>query len=497
MNTLCPDRHARAWSAFLLGLAVVLAGCQPAVPSLPEPADFSSLGRVAAFEQLHQRISAEYAFTEWKDVDWEELATRYRPAVAAASSGEEYAIALRSYLGSVPDGHIALGSATEAGAALVESVAAAQLGGAYGMGLAELDDGRVIVAAVAPSGPAAVAGIVAGAEIVTWGQVPVAAAIAAVDLGSLVGVGIPATTEFSRLEQVRLLARAPIGTAVAVSFGNPEKSGAETASPASTPQEATLTAVADQFEWLNLFNLSARVSLDDPVVTSRVLDSGLGYLRITVLADITDLANYPAAVLEQVTEAVKDFGARGVPGLIVDVRGNMGGYDSLAASLCGLFAVTESVYEITSFHDTASGRFLEYTFDDRIGKVTDALMISPSPDAFNGPVVALVNPRTISSGEGIAMCIGRNPRGEVVGFNGTNGSFGMAAPGILTLPDGLSVSYPTGRSLDGNHQIQLDSRAGVGGVAPTQRVPLTYENALAFAAGQDPELAAAEALLTR
>ena len=36
------------------------------------------------------------------------------------------------------------------------------------------------------------------------------------------------------------------------------------------------------------------------------------------------------------------------------------------------------------------------------------------------------------------MCIARSPQGAVAGFHGTNGSFGLAAPGIVTMPDGLA-----------------------------------------------------------
>lgn len=85
------------------------------------------------------------------------------------------------------------------------------------------------------------------------------------------------------------------------------------------------------------------------------------------------------------------------------------------------------------------------------------------------------------------MCISRLPHGRVLGFHGTNGSFGMTG-GEIKMPGGYSIHYPFGRSVDQYGVVQLDSRNGIGGVAPNLRVPKTLENVLAFAAGTDVEL---------
>ena len=55
-------------------------------------------------------------------------------------------------------------------------------------------------------------------------------------------------------------------------------------------------------------------------------------------------------------------------------------------------------------------------------------------------------------------------------------------------PGGYRIGYPFGRSVDQHGVVQLDSRNGIGGVAPNPRVPKTLEDVLAFAAGIDVEL---------
>lgn len=488
--------------AVLLAVSLLGTACAPTVlesppatsptpprePASPEPEDLSSLSRVAAFERLHQRISTEYAFTDWKRVDWAELYREYLPQIRAADSAAAYLVAVHAYLGAVPDGHVSVGPADEAGTALLSQVIDQQSGGSFGLGLVETDDGSLLAAAVAPGSPADKAGIKAGARIVGWDGRPPTDAITDVDLLSLVGAPRPATSEGQRLEQVRMLGRAPVGTVTGIDYLNPGATAAE---------RVRLTAIADGMAWAPLATFLPKPDPNAPVVSRKKLASGLGYVKLTALADLANLADYPTHIAEQFTAAVTDLADQQVTGLIVDLRSNVGGYDTLAATICGLFADEPSIYEVQSTFDTATKTFIDVTYDDRVGQVVDALLVEPSPKAFAGPVVGLVNPRTISSGEGVAMCIARSPRGEIVGFHGTNGSFGLAAPGIITLPDGLSVSYPTGRSLDGNGVIQLDSRDGIGGVAPTVRIPLNPTNAVAYASGVDVELAAAEGLLNR
>lgn len=99
-------------------------------------------------------------------------------------------------------------------------------------------------------------------------------------------------------------------------------------------------------------------------------------------------------------------------------------------------------------------------------------------------MVALVNNGCISSGEGVAMGIKNLPNGRVVGFGGTNGSFGMSGDAAL-MPGGYMIDWPFGQSLDERKVVQIDIRDGRGGVRPDVRVPTTLSNALRAARGKD------------
>jgi hypothetical protein len=84
------------------------------------------------------------------------------------------------------------------------------------------------------------------------------------------------------------------------------------------------------------------------------------------------------------------------------------------------------------------------------------------------------------------MAIQGLPQGRVMSFWGTHGSFGMSG-GEMYLPDGYTLQYPIGRSLDDKYRIQLDSDEELRGeVMPDVRVLWTDETVRkAFVKRQD------------
>jgi carboxyl-terminal processing protease len=481
--------------ALLCLILLVLSGCSggsatgtrtdPRIGfTYPDPADYTTLTWTEAFEAAHNKFSREYAFSDWKGVDWPSLYSRFLPRITQAqAAGDEkaYYLALHEYICSIPDGHISLSAEN---LTTPTTIGRELVGGGFGMAVAELDDLPVIVAAIVPNGPADLAGIVAGAEMITWGGQPVKTAIGRIDVGAVpfkaltgaVGNENPqATLEHYRLEQARLLTRGPVGVGVPVVFKNPGSANSQT---------AVLTAVDDAGETFSLLNFAKRPDFSDQV-DYRILPEGYGYVLVRMEHDLSN-PGYPTRIFQKFQEAITYFVTANVPGIIVDLRGNYGGSDVLAADLCGFFYAAPSFYEYQEYYDKRNGQFLRITIDDR-PVVVDNISINPQTPYFGGPVVALVNPATISSGEGPAFCISQLPNGSVIGFHGTNGSFGMVG-GEIAMPGGYKINYPFGHSVDENGVIQLDSRNGIGGVAPNPRVPKTLENVLAFAEGTDVEL---------
>ncbi|MDX9826799.1 MAG: S41 family peptidase, partial [Spirochaetia bacterium] len=268
-----------------------------------------------------------------------------------------------------------------------------------------------------------------------------------------------------------------VGSKVDVEFRNPGS---------MTNRSATLMAADDDGASFALVDFAPRPEFSD-MIDYRVLPEGFGYILVRMELELTN-PGYPTGVYEMFKEAVSSFVEAKVPGIILDFRGNYGGSDQLAADLCGFFFTSPSFYEMQEYFDSRDGRFFRITVSDRGAyPIVENIMIEPQSPYYSGPVAVLVNPQTKSSGEGIPMGIARLPQGKVVGFDGTNGSFGMVG-GEIQLPEGFRIGYPFGRSIDSSGLVQLDSKMGSGGVAPGLKVPKTYENVMAFASGVDVEL---------
>ncbi|MCX6283985.1 MAG: S41 family peptidase, partial [Bacteroidetes bacterium] len=368
------------------------------------PATFSqSPGFVAAYDSMHQRFSIYYAFGEWKAINWNELNSRIRPEILnAASNGDTNAfyLALKKYVGSIHDGHLSIqGTGWDGHKAYARYQ---QIGGSYGFALIGLDDGRVVSRLVNPGSPAALAGMRFGAEILEINDRPVSEVLDTVPV--LWAEANPATMECKRLNQFRFIGRAPVGKIMKVRFLN---------RGALTPVTALITAADDNYA---TFNQTSLLPIDPgPAVSSRILGpGGLAYIKLT--SEPGDSATM-ASVYTQFRQAVSSFNIAGAPGMILDMRVNTGGEDLFSAALSGFFTTDTTLYEIQAFYNAMSHQFDIWPFPlPHFNWRTLATYINPKyPNGtiysepqelyFSKPVVIMVGPRNISSGEGIPMAV--------------------------------------------------------------------------------------------
>jgi len=160
----------------------------------------------------------------------------------------------------------------------------------------------------------------------------------------------------------------------------------------------------------------------------------------------------------------------------------------MVADMLASFYTEKTLYEYQNCYNVLSD-FWEIRPDEtrEVNPADPGLYIEPDEPFFGGPIVAIINSKCISSGEGLAMGITTLPNGETLGFYRTNGSFGLVGSGAQ-MPGGIEIRWPYGQSLDKNRRVQIDSRDGIGGVVPSVRIPMTLENTLRIAQGEDVEL---------
>lgn len=419
--------------------------------------DFSTLGYTAAFDAMIELFRTRYAFTEYKQLDWDAISAEFRPRIEQAEADGDsaaYQLALRDFTFAIPDGHVggSLPAADEAFTAATE--------GGIGLSIRELDDGRTIASFVLEGGPAGAAGIEAGAEILELGGEPIADVV-----GEVVPLSSPFSTEHvRRLQQLRYAMRIPVDETVDVTFQNPG---------ATAPTTESLTAVAE-LDSFSFSSFSSGLTGAEPPVEFELLDSGYGYVKIF---SFFDNALLTIQLWERMIQTLND---NGVPGLIIDMRQNGGGSGFLADQMAAYFFDEPLTLGNTGFYDPGSDEFF---FDPR----NEGRLILPQEGLrYGGAVTVLVGPSCASACEFFSWDMTLEERAEIVGQYPTQGLGGSVEQFLM--PDGVTIQFTTGRAVDGEGEIHLE---GIG-VEPTIDVPVDEETL--FADG-DPILAAAAAAL--
>jgi carboxyl-terminal processing protease len=399
--------------------------------------DFSDENYRDAFDSMFEIASIEYPFTEEKNLDWQAIYDEFAPKVDRVNSDFEFYQVLREFTYAIPDGHVGLSADEHLGRAFSE-----EFGGSFGLVLAELSDGRVIVTQVLPDTTGADAGIQVGAEIITWDGMPVTQALDQVEPF----FAPHSTPQQKRLDQLIFLPRYPVYSEVAFTFQN----------PGGAPTEVNLEA---PFEVDSLFAAFPEFDPIEMPIEGETLPSGFGYIKINTFSDDMNLmAQIWERHIENVIEAE-------TPGLILDLRMNSGGFSGLALNFVGYFYdETILVAQHASYNDLLG----EWEYSDYPTE------IEPAPAYYDGPIIVIISPNCVSACEGFTYWLMHNSRATVIGYAGTAGAYGGVGTGQYAMPGDIDMQFPTSRSETPDGDLIIE---GVG-VLPDVVVPLTYEDAL-------------------
>lgn len=415
--------------------------------------DFSDLSYVEAFDAMLEMMREEYAFTELKDIDWDNKIEEFRPAFEQATEDEDpdaYAFALRDFLWSIPDGHVGFSFTAALNDAFVAETAAG-----LGMAIRETDDGRVIVNFLTPDSPAEVAGIQLGAEISAINGTPINEAISA-----SVPWSSPFSTEHTlRLQQLRYVVRFEAGAEVEVEFKNPTGSVRMVTLDASSERESfTFSSFAGNTDGTEL------------PVEWEIMDNGYGYVAIYSFFDNEVLT------IQLWERMIKYMNEAEIQGLVLDLRINGGGSGFIADQMAAYFFEERLELGNTAMWDESVGDFY-------VDPNTPDLFYPPPEDLrYLGKLAVIVAPSCSSACEFFASDMTVQDRALIVGQYPTGGLGGSVKD--FNMPDGISVRFPIGRPLDLEGNVIIE---GVG-IVPDVKVPV---NETTLINAGDPLLAAA------
>ena len=433
--------------------------------------NLSSLNWIDAFDSLHVIMEERYPFTEWKAINWDQKYNLTNPKVQEAQQEGDFVMLTESlfeYLLSIPDGHVMFLD-------FVKAFSQAKQAGSLGLNMIPISDGSIVTNIIPEWGPAYIAGLRCGDEILSWNGTPILEVPEMEVFNNYNGSSSNFATEDGRLiSRYQMLSRDSVAAIVDVTFISHE-TGAQ--------QTVSLTAVADTFSLLYQASLlTAPIQEPESKVVYKILDGQIGYLHVKDedapdSLTLEEIRSTDSTYLK-VKEAITYFNAQNIDKLVFDLRYNGGGNDLLGSAISGFFTQTPMFYE-----------FITGTIDDNYA-IIDSIITEPETPYFNGEVIVMVGPKDISTGEGIPMMLQKLPNGRVISFWGTNGSFGIV-PNVVIMPDSLQfILFPYARSLDENMVIQIDTDSLlIGGVQPDIKIPLTVERVIEqWQEGKDVEL---------
>ncbi len=304
----------------------------------PAPTAASTYSRQAIFEKVWRTIDENYLYDDFRGLDWDGIWAEFAPRVAVAESDESFYILLTEMVGRLDDNHSRFLAPQDA---VEESVITVGLEARVGIGVitAPTSDG-VIIQHVFSDSPAARAELRPRDRIIAVDGEPF---VAGRDITGREGSTV-------RLTVVR-------------------------------PDDMTRDVV------LTRQHVEGRIS---PL--AQRLEGDIGYLRVTTLW-VNDMA-------DQVSGALTDLVVeRPLNGLILDLRGNPGGWREVLTSVLGHFVQGN----VGMFYDRHNVRPL-------------TIRGSSGPDLQGLPLVVLIDRNTASYAEVLAAILQAEADAYVIGM---------------------------------------------------------------------------------
>jgi hypothetical protein len=175
---------------------------------------------------------------------------------------------------------------------------------------------------------------------------------------------------------------------------------------------------------------------NDAVWTGRY-DDGIGYINITTWSQSPGL-------LQAATDALDKF--EHAKGVIIDVRFNSGGDESLAREFASCFVAESAIYSKNRYCDPSSKDGFGQTYDRRVDP-------HKTRKPFRGKVAALIGPANMSSCESFILMLKHGANARLFGEK-TFGASGNPKPhelgnGVTVYLSSWQDLFPDGKLLEG------------------------------------------------
>lgn len=394
--------------------------------------------RQKLFDLVWRRVEERYYDPTFNGVNWHQVRKRYAPKVAQARSESEFYTLMNRMLGELKRSHFQLIPPTVY-VGQEELAEQARKAGDGEIGITvQLVEGQPAITRVEAGSSAAQGGLRPGFILTHIEEEPLSRLQE--KIASRKERPTMARFLLSYLVLARL--RGPVGSTVRLRYLD-ERNASHTVTLRRQPAKGQPVKFGE-LPTLHVFLETQRLA------------EGIGYIRFNL---------FMMPLLEPIKQAIRSF--HEAPGIILDLRGNIGGVGGMAIPIAALF------YEKRTILGTMRMRRGEFRF-----------VVFPSPDPYKGPVVILIDETTASTAEVLAAGMQENGRALIVGTS----SLGAVLPSVIEkLPGGARLQYAVA-DFKTPKGVLLEGR----GVLPNVPVELTRQLLLA---GDDPVLTKSVSLL--
>lgn len=426
-------RVGRAGSVLLAVLAAgLLAGCSQKEPPLTEE---QRQLNVESFEYAWTTIQDRHWDPDLGGLDWQAVHDELRPRVEHAETMSDARAVMKDMIGRLGQSHFGI---IPAEVYELQNRPAGEGGQPGTTGLdVRVIDGKALVTRVDAGSPADALGVRPGWQIVRIGDEDLAPIIEKV--GRAYKGKLERDYRLAKAVSNRLVE--PVGEKVPVRFldSHDELVNLEIETAEPKGRKTQLGHLPAQHAWIEW----------------RRLDGNIGYVSFNLFMD-------PVRVMKGFADAVSSF--MDADGVVIDLRGNVGGIGAMSMGMSGWFVSDE-----TKCLGTMQTRQSNLKF-----------VVSPRVDVYEGPVAILVDGLTGSTAEIFTGGMKDIGRARVFGTT----TAGAALPSMIDkLPNGDGFQYAIANYISAGGEV-LEGY----GVVPDEQVRLARESLLA---GEDPPLKAA------
>lgn len=419
------------------------------------------LNYVDSFNQTINILKKEYVLNEHKKIDYEKLYNKYISRIEEAEENKDdqmYFKAMYEFASEFRDGHFSFGVNLSSEEDLYEKLKYIldYYDKDYGFGTILLSDGRLAAILVDEESEAYNKGLRDGMIITKKDNEPVENLISSVITPI---PALPVNEDNNLLKSIYLFATGK--ETISLSYIN--EFNEEITIDVTNQNEDLISTKTDDiygkifYEETELNNLAIKM-----------LDKDTGYIYIAdemynefkgavgyLINDYTYLENILA-------EKFKDLKMQGMKDLIIDLRGNNGGYFGESAAIASFFSEESYTLALTTKYN---------------GNLYDKIKFKGNGKYSKYNVKVLVNSNTVSAGDGLTYMLSKCPNVEIIGFTNSNNS-SQSVGGIIYLSNGSSfINYPTYKTLTEDKEVMIDTdETGTATVKLDKRIELTQES---------------------